>query len=61
MREHRSTVASRLASALRERHNAVVYEPLPKRWVDLIHELNERERRETGARQARAAKRDRRH
>jgi hypothetical protein len=35
--------------------------PLPKRWVDLIYELNECERRETEARQARAAKRDRPH
>jgi len=56
-----STMESRLASALRERHDAIVYEPLPKRWVNLIHELNERERSETEARQVRAAKKDRPH
>jgi hypothetical protein len=56
-----STMESRLASALRERHDAIVYEPLPKRWVKLIHELNERERSETEARQVRAAKKDRPH
>jgi len=52
-----STMESRLASALRERHDAIVYEPLPKRWVNLIHELSS----ETEARQVRAAKKDRPH
>jgi hypothetical protein len=30
--------------ALRDRYEATLNEPLPKRWVDLIKALNERER-----------------
>ena len=47
------TIASRLRSALQQRLDVALHEPLPKRWVNLIHELNERERKETQARQIR--------
>jgi len=40
------TITTRLRSALQQRLDVVLHEPLPKRWVNLIHELNERERKE---------------
>ena len=42
-----ASLVSLLMSALHERFNAVVHEPLPKRWVELIHELNELEHKES--------------
>jgi len=45
-----ASIVSRLRLALHERFDAAVKEPLPKRWVDLINELNERERSESEAR-----------
>ena len=35
-----------ISKALRADYNQVANEPLPERWVDLIHHLNERERAE---------------
>jgi hypothetical protein len=55
MKERR--LESRLKSALHEHFDAVLREPMPKRIVDLIHELNERERQEAQVRQ-RAKKSD---
>ena len=40
-----STVFYRINDALRRHYNEVVNEPLPKRWIDLIEYLNEKERR----------------
>jgi anti-sigma factor NepR-like protein len=34
----------KIGQALRANFDAVALEPLPERWVDLIHHLNERER-----------------
>jgi hypothetical protein len=51
------SIASRLRSALQQRLDVVLHEPLPKRWVNLIHELNERERKEAQARQTRNRRR----
>ena len=34
----------KIRQALRANFDAVALEPLPERWVDLIHHLNERER-----------------
>ena len=45
------SIISRLRSVLHERLDAVAKEPLPERWVDLINELNERERRDEELRQ----------
>jgi hypothetical protein len=36
-----------ISRALRAKYENVGKEPLPQRWVDLIHHLNERERAET--------------
>jgi hypothetical protein len=45
--EHASSTFLQLISrALRANYDAVAREPLPERWVDLIHRLNDRERRE---------------
>jgi hypothetical protein len=43
-RKEDPSVATRLRSALHERLDLILLEPLPKGWIDLIHELNERER-----------------
>jgi hypothetical protein len=44
------SITTRLRSALQQRFEVVLHEPLPRRWVNLIHELNERERKEAQAR-----------
>jgi len=51
------SVTTRLRSALQQRLDVVLHEPLPKRWVNLIHELNERERKEAQARQTKVRRR----
>jgi len=44
MPQARSQIVERLKSALHAQYDAIVNEPLPERWVDLIHRLNEQER-----------------
>jgi hypothetical protein len=51
------SVTTRLRSALQQRLEVVLHEPLPKRWVNLIHELNQREREEARARQMKNGRR----
>jgi hypothetical protein len=46
MPQARSQIVERLRSALQAQYDAILNEPLPERWVDLIHRLNEQERRE---------------
>jgi len=46
MRQPRSAIVERIKVALHAQYDAILQEPLPERWVDLIHRLNERERRE---------------
>jgi len=41
-----ASIISRLRSVLHERLDFAAKEPLPERWVDLINELNVRERRD---------------
>ncbi len=55
------SITTRLRSALQQRLDVVLHEPLPKRWVNLIHELNERERKEEQARQKKNGQRRDRH
>jgi len=45
------SAASDLKSGLHERLDPGLYEPLPERWIDLIQELNRRERRDAQARE----------
>jgi hypothetical protein len=39
-----------IGKGLRREANDVTREPLPQRWVDLIHHLNEKERKQSEAR-----------
>jgi hypothetical protein len=45
------TILGRLGKALHVRMDDITHEPLPERWVDLIHYLDEKERRESRQRQ----------
>jgi len=54
------SITTRLRSALQQRLDVVLHEPLPKRWVNLIHELNERDERERKEAQARQTRNRRR-
>jgi hypothetical protein len=44
MPQARSQIVERLKTALHAQYDAILNEPLPERWVDLIHRLNEQER-----------------
>jgi hypothetical protein len=39
------TILERLGKTLHVRMDEITHEPLPRRWVDLIHHLNEEERK----------------
>ena len=39
-----STILQQLGKALHVRFDEITREPLPQRWVELIHYLNEQER-----------------
>lgn len=39
-----NSIFERINATLREQYTEVASEPLPKRWIDLIIHLNERER-----------------
>jgi hypothetical protein len=41
-------IAEMLRRALRDQYDAVLTEPLPKRWAELINSLDERERQTRG-------------
>jgi hypothetical protein len=58
MPQARSQIVERLKSALHARYDAILNEPLPERWVDLVHRLNEQERlqREKAEQAARAVR-----
>ena len=46
MHDHPSQTLRGLGKALRDQDQALAHEPLPRRWIDLIHHLNEREKAE---------------
>ena len=46
MPQARSQIIDRIKSALHAQYDAILNEPLPERWVDLIHRLNEQERQQ---------------
>ena len=50
MREVQDTILRRLGKALHIRGDDITHEPLPRRWVDLIHHLDEKERRHSQGR-----------
>ena len=41
------SVFARLGKMLRARNEHLTREPMPKRWVDLLHHLDEQERRQS--------------
>ena len=51
MDKNRNPILWRLGQTLQDREEEITHEPLPKRWVDLIHRLNELERDRNAARQ----------
>jgi hypothetical protein len=55
------TILQRLGKALHVRMDDVTHEPLPRRWVELIHHLNEEERTRERVPQAERKRRDRPH
>ena len=44
MPQIRTSIVEFLRSALHARYDAILNDPLPERWVDLINHLNEQER-----------------
>ena len=44
MRRGQDSIFQRIGKALRGQGIEITQEPLPRRWVDLIHHLDERER-----------------
>jgi len=48
---HTHEYLQRIGKVIREREKPTD-EPLPERWVELIHYLNEKERRQTPARRS---------
>jgi hypothetical protein len=43
MRQDQDTILQRLGKALHVHADEITHEPLPRRWVDLIHHLDEQE------------------
>ncbi len=48
----RVSFLERFSKALHAQYDAIANEPLPQRWVDLIHDLNENERTQPEAPQS---------
>jgi len=51
-----SSIVEFLRAALHARYDKVLNEPLPARWVDVIHHLNNQEREAAKATQGRGGK-----
>ena len=49
MRHAYSPAFQRIGKALHAQYDDITKQPLPKRWVDLINYLNEKERMERGS------------
>jgi hypothetical protein len=52
VRQIQDTILQRLGKALHGHGDDITHEPLPRRWVDLIHHLDEQERRRSQGRQS---------
>ena len=55
------TILQRLGKALHVQMDDITHEPLPERWVELIHQLNEQERTRERVQQAECKGRERHH
>jgi len=51
-----SSIVEFLRAALHARYDKILNEPLPARWVDVIHHLNDQERDAAKATQGRGGK-----
>ena len=49
MQQGHNSILRRIGKVLHDQENDITREPLPRRWVELIHRLNEEERKRTGA------------
>ena len=58
MQQGHASILGRLGKLLHDQDDDITHEPLPKRWVELIHRLNEEERKRTDARQEEKRPRD---
>jgi hypothetical protein len=58
MRQGQESIWTRLGKAMQGQAADATHEPLPRRWVDLIHHLDEQERRRSGCRQPAAEQRE---
>ena len=45
MQQGHDSILRRLGKLLHDQDDDITHEPLPKRWVDLIHFLDEKERK----------------
>ena len=59
MQQDHDSILRRLGKLLHDQDDDITHEPLPKRWVDLIHFLDEEERKRTDVRQEEKRPRDR--
>jgi hypothetical protein len=55
----RAWFPDQLAKMLRSRFDEVVHEPLPQRWIDLIHYLNAKEKAQAEAHQPKGSSQNR--
>ena len=44
------SILERIGHALRTEHDKITNEPLPSRWVDLIHYLDDKDRQQAASR-----------
>ena len=59
MQQSHDSILRRLGKLLRDQDDDITHEPLPNRWVDLIHFLDEKERKPDEGRLAENKSRDR--
>jgi hypothetical protein len=59
MLQEQETILRRIGNALRGQSEDITHETLPKRWVDLIHYLDEQERKRAEGLEAKKEPRDR--
>jgi hypothetical protein len=59
MQQGHDSILGRIGRVWHDRDDQITREPLPRRWVELIHRLNEEERKRTDARREEKRPRDR--
>jgi hypothetical protein len=57
MLQGQESILQRIGKVLRAQDDDITHEPVPTRWVDLIHYLDEQERRRADRRQPEAERR----